>query len=118
MTAVTLTTSIPWNGRNVDSLTFREPKMKEYAAYGEPSVVTRTADGGLVMVENTDAIFAYARALVNEPGALDFLSLRDTLAVKEVILDFFADARASGETSAPESSSPISTGSKPETSAD
>lgn len=115
--SVELTSPIPFGGRHVTALTFSEPKMKQYAQHGEPSVVTRTADGGLVMVENSDAIFAYARDLVGgDAGVIEHLSLRDTLAVKEVILDFFADARSDGETAPPGSSSPTSTGSAPETS--
>lgn len=103
---VPLSDSVPFAGRHVSELTFRAPKMREYAQFGEPSVVTRTGDGGFVLVENTDAIFAYARALVSADmtGVLEHLSLRDTLAVKDAILGFFEAARAAGETPPPDSS--------------
>lgn len=119
MTTVSLTTPVPFAGRHVLELTFREPKMREYAQFGEPSVVTRTSDGGLVLIENSDVIFAYARALVAPDlvGAIDHLSLRDSLAVKEAILGFFTDARAAGETPPPDSSPSTLDGSGQESSA-
>lgn len=117
--SITLVDPVPYAGRNIESLTFRAPRMREYAQFGEPSVVTRTGDGGLVLVENTDAIFAYARALLptDVVGALEYLTLRDSLAVKEAILGFFEAARASGATPSPDSSPSTLDGSAPESSA-
>lgn len=114
-----LLSPVPFAGRSVDSLSFREPRMREYAAHGEPVIQTRSADGGWVVVENTDAIFAYARALLPDDlaGILDHVGLADLLRIKEEVLSFFGDARLAGATSQQSSSSSNSDGSTPEPSA-
>jgi hypothetical protein len=118
MRTITLIKPIPFNGKMLDSLTLREPGLREYAALGEPIVQTRSADGAWVVVENSDTIIEYMRALVPADlrGALDHAGLADVLRLKEEVLGFFGDARAAGQTSAQDSSSLSLDGSAPATS--
>lgn len=116
---VTLLDPVPFAGRNIDSLTLREPTARDYGLYGEPAVHTRSADGSWIIVDNTEAVMGYVRACLPEleRGVIDHIGLADTLRLKDAVLGFFADARAAGATTAPGSSSGNSDGSTDEGSA-
>lgn len=82
----------------VAQLVFREPKMSDLIANGEPYIPTRSPNGATIVVENMDAIAGLARDCLIEPfgmpAIIDQLALRDALAVKDAIVGFFTDARS------------------------
>lgn len=112
---VVLTAPIAWGSNEIKQMVFRQPKMSDVIACGDPSIVTRSGDGAVIVIENMDAIAAYARSLLIEPfgaGAMvDHLVLPDALAVKDAITDFFSEARRTMSDAGSASSSAISDGS-------
>jgi hypothetical protein len=110
---------IPFAGRIVDTLTLREPSMSELTAFGEPTVHTRSTGGTWVVVENSESVAGYMRALIVErdlDGILDHAGLADLLRLKDAVLGFFGDAREAGARTTPTSSSASSAGSAGESS--
>lgn len=106
---------------NIKEMVFRQPKMSDVIKCGDPSILTRSADGAVLMIENMEAIAAYARELLVEPfgqgSLIDHLALPDALAVKDAITDFFSEARRTMSAAGPGSSSATSDGSAELTSA-
>lgn len=93
----------------VSELVLREPRGSEYFALGEPTIITRNADGAMYYVEDAATIAAYIDKCAMEPAtpaALKSLTLRDAIAVKAAVLDFFMQARqvSSAESSTTSSS--------------
>lgn len=117
---ITLVDPVPYAGRFVESLTLREPGMREFAMFGEPTVHTRSGNGTWIVVENSESIAGYLGALIVVPpdlaGILDHVSLADLLQLKEALLGFFGDAREAGARITRTSSSASSAGSVEESS--
>lgn len=95
--SVTLT-SPKFGEVTIPQLVFREPKMSDLIANGEPYIPTRSPDGATIVVENMAAIAGLASDCLIEPfgrpAVIDQLALRDALAVKDAIVGFFTDARS------------------------
>ncbi|NEW96645.1 hypothetical protein [Rhodopseudomonas sp. BR0G17] len=75
----------------VRALILREPRGDEVFTFGEPQTWVRAA-GGMALVDNWEAIKAYADRLIVKPDptlAQAQLSALDAIAVKEVIVGFF-----------------------------
>lgn len=95
--AVTIDLLDPLTGHKgpVKTITIREPKGKEFLAFGDPYIVARQPDGTLYPVEDGGAIARYIEACVDlDPLLLDQLGLADAIRVKETVLGFFTDARS------------------------
>ncbi len=83
-------------GRTASRVVLREPRMREYARFGEPISYVPDAEGRDIPVENDEAIEKYLGALVIEPDSpILLLNLRlvDAIRVKEALLSFFVDCR-------------------------
>ncbi len=82
----------------IEKLIFREPKMSDIIANGEPYIPTRSPNGATIVVENMAAIAGLASDCLIEPfgrpAIIEQLALRDALAVKDAIIGFFTDARS------------------------
>ncbi|MDX3805293.1 MAG: hypothetical protein QHC89_02580 [Bosea sp. (in: a-proteobacteria)] len=100
---------------NIEQMVFRQPKMSDVIKCGDPSILTRSADGAVLVIENMDAIAAYARELLIEPfgqsALIDHLALPDALAVRDAVTDFFSEARRTTSAAGSASSSANSDGS-------
>ncbi len=110
---VKLTEPVLWHDRQLTELTLREPRARDFFAFGEPMTWARTGDGNAVSVENPDVIGRYLDAcIVHEGGSalLGLVGLTDAFALKDAVLGFFvaarlaslpADATSSSSTSTP-----------------
>lgn len=94
---IKLSRSYEAHGQVFDTVTLREPKLRDHFALGEPAGLQPGADDIPVMVERFDIIAAYAErlAVAGKPGmeCLQDLDLADAFAVKEAIIGFFSEAR-------------------------
>jgi hypothetical protein len=79
----------------ITQITLREPKGEEYYEHGAPFTRVDRADGSIIMLENREAIRAYLQLCVDERSRpiLKSLSLSDAEALKDALIDFFAEAR-------------------------
>lgn len=75
-----------------DKIEFREPAYQDYRQIGPVYDVQR----GIVL-RDREVIFSYVDRLVTSPavGALAVLSVEDTMALEDHVLDFFVSARKS-----------------------
>ncbi len=99
-TTIALSRSYEAGGKAFSELTIRPIRWADYMEIGEvqeAQPISGGAPGQVMIVEDTDKIRRYAEKLVDGVGAqaLDQLELVDTLKVREAIIGFFADARAS-----------------------
>ena len=86
----------PGHSGLVKKITLREPSGRDFVELGEPAVLSRTANGTLVEVQNDSAIKGYIERCIVEPDVLlvmSVTSLADMMVVKATVLDFFRDAR-------------------------
>ena len=98
MQPVTVTLADPIEGHagKVTSIVVHPAKYATIMYLGEPFEFVQAKGGGQYALENPDAIKDYIEAMV-EPSAvalLPQLSMRDTLAQKKAVLDFFGRARS------------------------
>lgn len=83
-------------GQSLSSVVLREPRMREYAEFGEPLIFVPDVNGNDVPIENDDVIKKYLERLVVAPPipALLFnMHLTDAIRVKEALLTFFLHCR-------------------------
>lgn len=75
-----------------DQVELRDPMYADYRQIGPVYDVQKT-----IVIHDREATFAYADRLAMRPsaGALQVLSLEDTMAIEDEIYDFFVDARVS-----------------------
>jgi len=108
---VTLTEPLIGHAGPISQIVFREPTFAELIDIGDPIDVIRTSDGHFVRTVNWPAIGEYCERCA-EGGVglmLPKLNLKDSLAVSEVMLSFFTEARAtSSSTDSSPKSSPSS----------
>jgi hypothetical protein len=96
-TVVKLSRRYEAHGETFDSVTLREPKLRDHFAIGDPVEMHRDPNGGdaRFVVEHLDRVQAYLDRLVVKPApaaVLGDLDLVDSLAVREAVRDFFLDA--------------------------
>jgi len=85
----------------VSELTFREPTYADYMVLGDPFTWVEVAGGGSYLQEMPAVIDKYARKLVKEDeNLMDDLPLPTAMAIRDVILGFFRDARSAGRSAA------------------
>lgn len=96
------------HGQTFDSVTLREPKLRDYLAIGEPVEIQPNGDGGRMVVEYNDRVEGYFQRLVKVPGfeMIQDLDLVDAIAIKDAILDFFKTARLRRDAPTNSSSAP------------
>lgn len=113
---VELKSPVLWHDRTIRSITLREPRWPDVEALGYPSEILQSGET-LSMATFPSVIAAYAARCMQPPDdahALALLGLADTLALHEVVLSFFREARAApsqnsgGNTPAPLSSTTAS----------
>ncbi len=95
-----LTKSIPLKrpfddgaGGKVTSIVLQEPTGADYFALGSPQTWVRSG-GGMALVDNDQAIKAYAERMIVKPDALmamTQMSVLDAIAVKDGVIGFFQD---------------------------
>lgn len=95
-TTVPLSEPIKGHAGDIRQVVLREPTGSEYIELGEPYVIARNKDGTMYSVENDQVIATYLERCVVEPDALLLkqMGLKDGMAVKAALLDFFHGARA------------------------
>lgn len=102
-------------------LVFREPTYRELMALGEPTARAYDVGHGMAYSADKDEVIRqYAEKLLVEPAdalLLNQLGLADALRVKEAVLDFFSEARATIMKLGPSSSSATQESSTPSASA-
>ncbi|MCF4130255.1 hypothetical protein [Methylobacterium sp. SyP6R] len=92
---IPLTTPIQWHRDLVREIVLREPTWDDIMPIGHPVTLHSSPEGVQIPVENPAAIMHYAERCVVEPMDMNFLSqlgLRDTMRVRQAILDFFLSA--------------------------
>lgn len=80
-------------GGKVKKIIVEEPTAPDFFDLGAPQTWVR-ASGGMALVDNNEAIKAYTERLIVEPDpvlAMAQMSVRDAIAVKELVLSFFQD---------------------------
>ncbi|SHO65815.1 hypothetical protein SAMN02745172_02462 [Pseudoxanthobacter soli DSM 19599] len=92
---VTLSAPVLWHDQQVTDVRLREPTAADYFAHGDPVTMVYTA-GAMVPSEDGAALRGYVGACLDHEGGdalLRLISLRDGIAIKRAILDFFEGAR-------------------------
>ena len=77
----------------ISAVVVQEPTAGDFFALGAPQTLVRTS-GGMALVDNDAAIRAYAERLIVEPDpvlAMNNMSVRDAIAVKDAIVGFFSE---------------------------
>jgi len=92
---VTIQLKRPFQGAEgmVNSIVLQEPSGSDYFALGAPQTWVK-ASGGMALVDNDQAIRAYAERLIVKPDpllAMTQMHVLDAIAVKDAILGFFMD---------------------------
>lgn len=81
----------------VTSISFREPKARDFAELGEPFQFVRLPNGTHYVVEHDNAIRGYIERCVMapvDPVTLGGASLADAMRIKDEFLFFFGRERA------------------------
>lgn len=81
-------------GGKVTQVVVQEPTAADYFSLGSPQTWVR-ASGGMALVDNDEAIRAYAERLIKEPDpliAMTQMSVLDAIAVKDAIVSFFRES--------------------------
>ncbi len=91
---ITLSTPITIHGGSTKQVIVSEPKGKDYIELGHPTTLVRTKHG-MAEVQNDDVIAAYINRCVDVDPLLliQQASLRDAIAIKGAVLDFFIIAQ-------------------------
>lgn len=92
--SIILSTPITVHGGVTGKVTVREPKGKDYIELGHPTTLVRTRHG-MAEVQNDDVIAAYINRCVDVDPLLllQQASLKDAMAIKDAVLDFFIAAQ-------------------------
>lgn len=83
-------------GGTVTAIILQEPSAPDYFELGEPQTWVRSRDGAM-LVDNEEAIKAYAERLIVEPDpllAMTHMGVVNAMAVKRAILGFFQESPA------------------------
>lgn len=83
-------------GGMVTEVVLQEPTGGDYFLLGHPQTWVK-ASGGMALVDNDQAIKAYAERLIIKPDpllAMTQMNVLDAIAVKDAILGFFEDGTA------------------------
>lgn len=84
-------------GKVFDSVTLREPKLRDHFQLGDPVEIHSGPDGqGRFVIEHLDRVQGYLDRLAvpEKPGreCIDDLDLADSIALKQAVNDFFTEA--------------------------
>src|SRR6185437_10017998 len=103
---IQLTTPIEGHNGPIHSIVMREPTVFECLEIGDPFIVGASPSGNQLVVENYEAIAAYAKRCLVEPNDPGILTNQGGVemarAIKETIISFFlpaAEGAAASETS-------------------
>lgn len=100
---IVLSNSIEWFGRSVARVFLREPCARHLRSFGEPrTAVFHPEAGTRYLVDRDDAISRYFDELLSLDGKgtidggasiMERMSLRDGIALREALFEFFFQAR-------------------------
>jgi hypothetical protein len=82
-------------GKKAEEIELKEPSGGLYVKLGDPRLLVFNPSGSGYWIEQNDTIKAYIEALIDHPLGGDvvaMLSLRDVMALKEALFDFFTSA--------------------------
>lgn len=83
------------NGVKITSITLRDPSFGDFVDLGFPVTYVAVKDGGGFEQETPSIIRDWIERLYDgDSNFLHFLNLRDTLALRDAVVDFFREARA------------------------
>jgi hypothetical protein len=83
------------NGVKITSITLRDPNFGDFVDLGFPVTYVAVRGGGGFEQETPSVIRDWIERLYDgDPNFLAFLNLRDTLALRDAVVDFFREARA------------------------
>lgn len=86
---VQLSSPIKWHRGLITQITLREAKYRDFMDLGLPTTWVVVAGGGFEQ-ENVQALAEWIERLADiEVNALELLSLKDTLALRGAVRDFF-----------------------------
>jgi hypothetical protein len=95
---ITVALKRPFEGGKglIRNIVLQEPTAGDYFQLGAPQTWVR-ASGGMALVENDQAIRAYAERSIIDPDpllAMTNMSVIDAIAVKDAIVGFFTEEKA------------------------
>ena len=103
---VKLTEPLDIGGERIAQIALREPKFGDYLDIGMPVTYIVVKDGGFEQ-ETPGVIRDWIERLYDgDPNVLLKLNLRDTLALRDAVVDFFREARTPPESPNPSAPSP------------
>ena len=86
---VTLSRPINWHHGQITQISLREPRYRDFMDLGLPSTWVTVPGGGFEQ-ENVQALAEWIERLADcDVTALELLSLKDTLALRGAVRDFF-----------------------------
>lgn len=79
----------------IGEITLRDPRFGDFVDLGFPVTYVAVKDGGGFEQETPSVIRDWIERLYDgDPNVLASLNLRDTLALRDAVVDFFREARA------------------------
>lgn len=83
----------------ITEVKIREPNGEDYMELGDPYIVARLEDGTFFPAEDKGVLRQYVGRLVDlDPNLMGQMSLADAMAIRDIVLGFFSDARSTSET--------------------
>jgi hypothetical protein len=93
-------------GKLIHEITLREPIYRDYMELDLPVIYVRLENGGGFQQETPSAMRVWVERLADcDPNFMERLCLRDTIALRDAVNDFFLEARTPPK-SAPSTNSP------------
>jgi hypothetical protein len=83
------------HGKKSPEIDLKEPSGALYVKLGDPRLLVFNPSGSGYWIEQNEVIKAYLEALIDHPlggDVVNLLSLRDVMALKETLFDFFTSA--------------------------
>jgi hypothetical protein len=93
--SIKLEKPIELHGKKSPEIEIKEPSGALYVKLGDPRLLVFNPSGSGYWIEQNETIKAYLEALLDHPLGGDvvaLLSLRDVMALKEALFDFFTSA--------------------------
>jgi hypothetical protein len=86
---IELSRPIKWHRGHIKEIVLREPKYRDFMDLGLPTTWVSVPGGGFEQ-ENVQALAEWIERLCDcDPNALELLTLKDTLALRGAVRDFF-----------------------------
>jgi hypothetical protein len=113
---IELSRPIKWHRGHIKEITLREPKYRDFMDLGLPTTWVVVPGGGFEQ-ENVHALAEWIERLADcDVNALELLSLKDTLALRGAVRDFFISSQDGMDSAQSTDSSEVSSSSSESTS--